>query len=184
LAVLVEGEESRKDETKEGTMSRCFPFLLSMFFLTAGCQPASEAAPEMDTTAADEAAIRELVATFDPAVLAEDIEAMMSRYSETSVRIPPNAPAAVGLEAIRELFLQGWEENDFDVVNELRELHAVGDYAFARGTYSSRVTPADGSEPFEDAGNWSSAWQRQPDGSWKTLWDIWNSDFPPRSPGQ
>ena len=165
-------------------MLRCTPFLIILGSLVAGCQPASETVSEADTTALDEVAIRELVASFDPAVLTEDIDAMMSRYSENSMRIPPNAPTAVGLAAIRELFIQGWEASDLDVANELRDLHVVGDFAFARGTDTSRVTPADGSEPFDDVGNWSSAWQRQSDGSWKTLWDIWNSDLPPRPAGQ
>jgi hypothetical protein len=62
--------------------------MMVLFLLVSGFQPASETAVEADTTAADEAAIRELVGTFDSAVLAEDIDAMMSRYSENSMRIP------------------------------------------------------------------------------------------------
>jgi len=165
-------------------MSRSIPLLMVLVSLVVGCQPAAETVREADTTAAVEAALQEDVAGFDAAVHAEDIDAMMSRYLDNSVRMNPNVPTAVGRAAIRELFLQGWEANDFDVSNELTDLHVADGLAVGRGTYTIRVTPADGSAPYEDVGKWSSAWQRQPDGSWKALWDIWNSDLPPRSPGQ
>ena len=109
---------------------------------------------------------------------------MMSHYLDNSVRMTPNVPAAVGSAAIRQLFLAAFEANDFEVVNELADLHIADGLAVGRGMYTIRVSPADGSAPFDDVGKWSSALQRQPDGSWKTLWDIWNSDLPPRSAGQ
>lgn len=165
-------------------MSRRMLLLVVLIPFISGCQATDESAMDQDMAASDEAAIRQMVESFDAAVRAEDIEAMMSRYSESSVRMNPNAPAAVGSAAIRELFLQGWEANDFDVTNELTDLHVANGLAAGRGTYTSRITPADGSDPYEDAGKWSSAWQKQPDGSWTTLWDIWNSDQPPRVEGQ
>ncbi len=160
-------------------MSRSILLLLALVPRAAGCQPAAETAREADTTAADEAAVRQLVAGFDAAVRAEDIDAMMSRYLDNAVRMNPNVPAAVGSAAIRQLFLAGWEANDFEVVNELADLHIADGLAVGRGTYTVRINPADGSAPYDDVGKWSSAWQRQPDGSWKALWDIWNSDIVP-----
>ena len=165
-------------------MSRSILLLLALVPMAAGCQPAAETAREADTTAADEAAVRQLVSGSDAAVRDEDIDAMMSRYLDNAVRMNPNVPAAVGSAAIRQFFLEVWEGNDVEVVNELTDLHIADGLAVGRGTYTARIYPADGSAPYNDLGKWSGAWRRQPDGSWKTLWHIWNSDLPPRSPGQ
>ena len=132
------------------------------------------------STADYEAEIRALVPSFDAAMNGEDIDAMVSRYHDNAVRMAPNAPAAVGAMAIRELFMQSWETADYTVENQLTDLRIAGNLAMARGTWTSHVVPADGSEPYDDEGKWSAVWERQADGSWKTLWDIWNSDLPPR----
>jgi ketosteroid isomerase-like protein len=125
-----------------------------------------------------------MVAGFDAALRAEDIDAMMSRYGEASMRMNPNMPAAIGASAIRTAFEEAWAANDFDATNQVVDIHFARDLAIIRGTFVSQVTPADGSDPYEDVGKWSSVFQRQADGSWMTLWDIWNSDLPPRVPGQ
>jgi len=135
----------------------------------------------MPTAAEDEAAIRAKAQEYDQASNAEDIEAMMALYLDGAVRMNPNMPASVGKEAIREYYLASWAEADANVTNQAVGVQVSGDLATARGTWSGRIVPADGSEPYDDQGKWSAAWQRQPDGSWKTLWDIWNSDLPPRT---
>jgi ketosteroid isomerase-like protein len=165
-------------------MRRPLSILAVLVFPLLGCQPGPDTTMEADTTAEDEAAIVDLVASFDAALRAEDIDAMMSRYGEASVRMNPNVPAAVGVAAIRGAFEEAWEANDFDVTNEVVELRVMNGLAAVRGTYTSHVTPADGSDPYEDVGKWSAVWQRQADGSWLALWDIWNSDLPPRLGGQ
>ncbi len=164
-------------------MPRSSAYLVLLAAAVSACEPGGNGAA-VAGTAADEAALRQLVAGFDAAVSSEDIDAMMSRYHVSAVRMNPNVPAAVGTSAIRQLFLQAWEANDFEVANELTDLQIADGLAVGRGTYTARIMPADGSAPFDDVGKWSSAWQRQPDGSWKALWDIWNSDLPARPPGQ
>lgn len=158
-------------------MSRSMLLSFAATLMVCGCAPAGPA-PEADTSAADEAVLQEQIAAFDAAVHAEDIEAMMTRYHANAVRLNPNVPPAIGIAAIRQLFLDDWAANDFEVKNELTEVHVDGDLAAGRGIFTVRVIPADGSEPYENSGNWSSVWQRQADGSWKALWDIWNSDLP------
>jgi uncharacterized protein (TIGR02246 family) len=134
----------------------------------------------MATAAEDEAAIRAKASEYDQASNAEDIEAVMALYLDDAVRMNPNMPAVVGREAIRDYYLTSWAEADGDVTNEAVGVRVSGDLATAWGTWSGRIVPADGSEPYDDQGKWSATWLRQPDGSWKTLWDIWSSDLPPR----
>ena len=104
----------------------------------------------------------------------------MALYLDDAVRMNPNLPPVVGKEAIREYYLASWAEADGDVTNEAVGVRVSGDLATAWDTWSGRIVPADGSEPYDDQGKWSATWLRQPDGSWKTLWDIWSSDLPPR----
>lgn len=159
---------------------RAVASLALLLFGAACAEPAPEAAPEAPSFADDEAAIRALVASFDEAVNNEDIDAMVSRYLEDAVRMTPNVPASVGRDAIRELFLANWEAADYTVANHIADLRISGDLAVARGTWTSHVVPADGSQPYDDEGKWTAVWERWADGSWMSRWDIWNSDLPPR----
>ena len=52
-----------------------------------------------------------------------------------------------------------------------------GEWAIARLTWRSTDT-LKGGEPIQLSGKAISLCKRQPDGSWKTVWDIWNSDAP------
>jgi ketosteroid isomerase-like protein len=53
-----------------------------------------------------------------------------------------------------------------------------GELAYTRGTYSLTMQPA-GAAPMSDTGKFVEVWRKQPDGSWKIKWDIYNSDNPP-----
>lgn len=161
-------------------ISRAALFLLVTTH-AAACGP-GQTPGVREATAADSAALRATSATFDAAVAAEDIDAMMASYAADAVRMEPNRPAAIGSAAIRELFLADWAINDVATHNELVDLRISGDLAAGRGTFTARITPVDGSAPSEDSGTWSSVWERQPDGSWLAIWDIWNSDRPPVAP--
>ena len=129
---------------------------------------------------AGEAAVRELTSSFDAAVNAQDIDAMMARYTDDAVRMNPNVPTAVGREAIRALFLEEWSVNEAAVMNSVSDVRVSGDLAVSRGTWTATITPRDGGDPTEDRGKWSATLEKQPDGSWKSLWEIWSSDLPPR----
>jgi len=153
--------------------------IVALLVLGACSQPGQESAP-MPTAAEDEAAIRAKAQEYDQASNAEDIEAMMALYLDGAVRMNPNMPASVGKEAIRDYYLASWAGADDDVTNEVVGVQVSGDLASAWGTWGGRIVPADGSEPYDDQGKWSATFLRQPDGSWKALWEMWNSDLPPR----
>jgi ketosteroid isomerase-like protein len=128
----------------------------------------------------DEMTVRELASSFDAALNSKDINAMMARYADGAVRMNPNTPMSVGKDAIRAWYLDDWTANDFRVTNEISDIRISDDLAAVRGMYTSTVTPRSGSA-YEDRGKWSAAAQKQSDGSWKMLWEIWSSDLPPRA---
>jgi len=129
----------------------------------------------------DEMAVRELATSFDAALNSKNIDAMMARYADGALRMNPNTPVNVGKDAIRAWYLDDWAANDFRVTNEISDIRISDDLAAVRGMYMSTVTPGSGAA-YEDRGKWSAAAQKQSDGSWKMLWEIWSSDLPPRAP--
>jgi ketosteroid isomerase-like protein len=46
---------------------------------------------------------------------------------------------------------------------------------FTSGTYEATWTGPDG-KPVTETGKYLCTWQKQPDGSWKAVHDMWNSD--------
>ena len=125
---------------------------------------------------ADVEAIKSTLEKFDAALNASDLDGLMSCFTEGSVRMPPNRPALVGKEAIRDMFQSRFERITTEVHNTSEEVIVCGDWAFVRGTYTVTSTPKVGGEPIRNIGKWITIWQRQPDGSWKLHRGIYNSD--------
>lgn len=128
-------------------------------------------------TEADVESIKSMLEKFDAALNASDLDGLMSCFTEGSVRMPPNKPALVGKEAIRDMFQSRFERVTTDLHNTAEEVIVCGDWAFVRGTYIYTSTPIAGGEPSpQHIGKWITIWQRQPDGSWKLYRGIYNSD--------
>ena len=54
----------------------------------------------------------------------------------------------------------------------------AGDLAYQRGTFTVAVTPKAGGETHNTSGNFLRIYRRQPDGSWRRVRDMFNSDRP------
>jgi uncharacterized protein (TIGR02246 family) len=143
-----------------------------------GCGGSADVGTSDTSSAADESAIREHTARFDAALNAQDIEAMMALYADDAVRMDPNLPAAIGKDGVRTLFLEAWELSEVEVVNSVSDVRISGGLASSRGTFTATVTPRDGGDPVEDRGKWSATYERQSDGTWRSIWEIWSSDLP------
>ena len=137
------------------------------------------AAPTVDT-GADEQALRDHIVAWDAAFNQRDIESLVGLYTEDAVYMSQNLPSAVGREEIRASFQAEWEAATAALQNQVDEIHVSGDLATVRGSGQGMITPSDGSEAFEDRWTWVTVYRRQADGSWKTVWDTWNSDLPPQ----
>ena len=147
------------------------------------CQQAEEVAeePAVDVEA-DVEAIKKITDDFNAAMNAGNIDKLLSLYADDAVRIPPNKPALIGIEAIRSLFQEQLDQ--FTVQNEgvVVDLEVSGDLAFVRGSWTSINTPKDGGESLKENGSFVSVIQKHPDGSWKVICNIWSNEqliFPP-----
>ena len=155
------------------------PLALFLCFLPIlGCaQP-----PPPDTSEADIQAIRVIVDEFDAAFNAGDSDALAELYDENAIRMPNEAPAQVGRASIREWFRQETEGAERQIDNVVRDAQVFGDWGYMWGDAEGILTPRDGGEPTVIDSKWISVVRRQPDGSWKTYRDIYNSNVILRTP--
>lgn len=128
--------------------------------------------------AADVQAINAATAAWDQAWNAGNADALASLYTRDAIAMGPNDPALVGREAI-----QASSKKYFDEVNEenhslVEDIRVSGDLAVARGTQTTKTSPKAGGDSVEDKAKWIAVFQRQPDGAWKVLWEIYNTDLP------
>jgi uncharacterized protein (TIGR02246 family) len=147
--------------------------LAAVLIVAAGCAPKADA-PE------DIAAIKAVAVAYGQAVTAGDMAALLSgHFADGAVRLVPNGPLQVGKVAIRSAMQASFDVSSTEEVDVAEDVRVVGDLAFARGTYTTKVTPkVPGAAVIDDKGKWLTAFRRQADGSWKIVVDIWNSDLP------
>jgi uncharacterized protein (TIGR02246 family) len=154
------------------------PFLFIIMILP-GCAPEPEPPAEQGTSIeADMEAVRALPEQWDVAYHANDLEALMQLYAHDAIRLPPDEAIQDGEEAIRNHhqldFSEYTSEGDMVVV----DARVSGDLGYVRGTYNGTSTPKADGEPIKYDNKFVMVIQRQADGSWKTICEIWN-DNPP-----
>ena len=153
------------------------------FLLLPACapEPVQEAEPVVDevpSTEADVAAIKAEVEKFDVAWNSQDVEALLSLYSEDAVRMPPNEAEEVGKEAIRESFQRFFDEMISEGNSVTVDVRVAGDLAYARGTWLGTDTPKAGGESVQEDSKWLEVLQRQADGSWQIICEMGSSNKP------
>jgi uncharacterized protein (TIGR02246 family) len=130
-----------------------------------------------------EQALRDLDAKWSAAAGAKDLDKTVSYYSEDAVVMPPNAPSATTRETIRSAWKEmlttpsaaiSWKTTKVEVAKS-------GDLACLSGTYELAMNDGSG-KPVNERGKYVEVWQKQADGTWKVVADIWNSDLPANAP--
>src|SRR5881397_2520025 len=136
-----------------------------------------------DTKSAIEKALRDLDAKWSAAAGAKDVDKTVSYYAADAIVMPPNASSATTKEAIRSAWKEmlttpgaaiSWKATKVEVAK-------AGDLAYVSGTYEETMTDASG-KPVKDRGKYVEVWEKQADGTWKVVADIWNSDLPTSAP--
>ena len=151
-----------------------------------GCAPQSNEKATADSAAmaaVDPAAVRTAIDAANTiateALNTGDVEKWLTLYKSDAVVLPPNQPAWRGTDGIRA-GAQGMlkEVTISGAAFSVEDIKTSGDFAVETGTYVMTMTPTKGGKPINDKGKYIVAWERQPDGSWKIMRDIFNSDLP------
>lgn len=127
---------------------------------------------------ADVQAIKDASVAWDKAWNAGDADALASLYTADAVAMAPNQTSEAGRDAMRASSRKYFEQFSDENRSAVEDVRISGDLAVARGTQETRTTVKAGGASFQDKSKWISAYQRQPNGSWKILWEMYNSDLP------
>ncbi len=143
--------------------------------LLAACQPQAEteAAAEAEYDAPDFAAMNE---AYDAAISSGDTEAFGMFYAEDAVSMPPNEPPLVGRAAIVADAAEDFAAMSGSLTSQSEGSYLTGDLAVEWGTYSFSGTMVDSDVTVSQDGKYVAIYERQADGSWKIVRDIWNAN--------
>ena len=138
---------------------------------------------EVDSMGDDITAINEVLPQYAVAVNTGDFDLWISLWADDGVQMPPDTPARIGKEQIREAMKPGFNQMNLDItIHSIEETKVYGDLGLTRCTYTLKVTPKAGGETiivYPD-GKALTLYERQSDGSWKIKYDIFNSNAPPK----
>jgi len=122
----------------------------------------------------DDSAIRAITPRFVAAYNRKDAAAAVRDYADDAKVLPPNMPMVSGKDAIQAF----WKfAMDMGVHLDLQpaDLFVDGGTAYERGV-ATMTTQAEAGQTKTSKGKYVTVMRRQPDGAWKLVLDIWNSD--------
>jgi len=130
--------------------------------------------PVLEGPEEDIEAILDQSRALSQAYMAGDIEALVAVYAEDGIAAPDGSEFIRGHDALFEL----WSLPEGRVVTHHQatpvELKVHGDFAYDWGYYEGAVTQdGEARPPFR--GKYLVVWQRDPDGVWRIVHDMWNS---------
>jgi ketosteroid isomerase-like protein len=125
-------------------------------------------------------ALRAADAAWLKAYQSKDAEAATAFYDKQGAMLAPNRPLLTGEKHIAEFIAKAFQLRDYEIDWQANkaEVAQSGELGYTSGTYEMRYRPSRG-KLFLDKGKYLMVWKKQPDGSWKVLFDVSNSDLPP-----
>jgi ketosteroid isomerase-like protein len=155
-------------------------------FVPAGCvsvssaeRPTAQTVDRKPTLDADLAAIAEFNRRYLRAINDEDIATLSSLTTEDHIMIAPGRPPIVGKAANDAANARVFTQFDIDETWTPVETVVSGDWAYQRGTFTVAATPKAGGNTTRTAGHFLRIYRRQPDGAWRMIRDMFNSEQPP-----
>jgi ketosteroid isomerase-like protein len=158
--------------TKEDIMKQIV-FLFSILMLViSGC------AKKIDLEV-ERAVLRNADAEWSKVTGAKNLEGFMGLVSENGSIFPPNEQKLSESAAIRK-WISDMMANPGFAVNWQPltvEVSTSGDLGYTMGTYNLTLHDPQG-KAITDSGKYVTVWKKQPEGKWKVVADIFNSNLP------
>ena len=153
--------------------------VMGLALLAGGAMPAAVA---QDSAAVERQDAREALFQTDQAWAAaasagQDAAYVASFWSEEGVIVPDGEPIVSGKAAILDFVTQAFATPGFRIqwTPRLEDVHVSADGTMGYSVSESSTTfPAPDGSLATVQGRGVSIWTRQPDGSWKCVYDIWN----------
>ena len=126
------------------------------------------------------AKIEEMNKAYTKAMIDNDIDKMLTMYTDDIISMPSYQPTIKGIAKVRELSemqtKSGWKTNEF--VLSITDIIVQGNLAIEIGNYNMKMSGPDVPE-WADYGKYITIWEEQKDGSMKIKVETWNTDTNP-----
>lgn len=119
------------------------------------------------------------------AVLAQDVDTMLSMYTDDVISLPNYGPRMDGKEEMKKHHAQmaamGMKITAFE--SKPTEVWEAGDQVIEIGTYHITMTMGEMPAPIEDKGKYVTVYVRDENGDLKVKVETWNTDMNPMAMG-
>jgi uncharacterized protein (TIGR02246 family) len=119
----------------------------------------------------DEQAIRELVAKWNEATAADDVDTVLDLIDDDAVFLVAGRPP-FGKESFSAALRDGLEHVSIEAISEIEDLQVSGDLAYLRNHLKVVVTPRGGGMPMNRTGYTLTILRKNADGKWVLLRDA------------
>lgn len=103
---------------------------------------------------------------------------IVAHFTEDAILMAPDQPALKGRAAVAAYYQALFDSYTPALKSYYEEVEVAGDLAYGRGFAQVVLTPKQGGESLKSTAKYLNILKLQPDGSWKTTHDIWNSNEP------
>jgi len=153
-------------------MNRLFSFFIALIIVSS-----SIFAQDVDKV---KARIEEMNKVYTKAMIDNDVEKMLSMYTEDIISMPSYQPTIKGIAKVKELSemqaKSGWKTTEF--ILSITDIIVQGNLAIEIGNYNMKMSGPDVPE-WADYGKYITIWEEQKDGSMKIKVETWNTDTNP-----
>ena len=106
----------------------------------------------------------------------EDAKGVAVHFTENAGLMAPEKSALIGQRAIEDYYQSIFDEFEVRLDSYYEEVKVSGDMAIGRGEATVQLKPKGENKTTTSSSKYLNVLRRQPDGSWKTTYDIWNSN--------
>ena len=158
---------------------KCLLALGAVILMSCSQPSQTPAAADQTPPAPDTAAIRQAGQERFAAVSAGNPDGYFAAYSDDAVWMPPGTEEIIGKAAARQRLEGALDKIEFEMETTTDEEVVLSqDWVLDRGSYTMTRTAKEDGQIEDAVGSYLTLWRRGPDGSWKIVYDIWNSDRP------
>jgi ketosteroid isomerase-like protein len=143
----------------------------SLVLLFLGAAPGQTSGKETDAILAADAAWLRVYQE-------KDLAKSVAFCDEQGSMLAPDAPIATGKNAIAKVIADDFAHENITWHANKVGVARSGDLGYTSGTTEMNLKDASG-KTVAYKGKYLTVWKKQEDGSWKVLYDMFNSDLPP-----
>jgi len=131
-----------------------------------------------DTREADIRAVKEVEVAWVKDAASKDVDRFASYYADDASVLLPGAPVITGKPAILGALKPMLADRNFALTFQANRAEASrgGDFVYTQGSYQMTASDPKSKLPVTDNGKYLTIFKKQPDGSWKAVADMLNSD--------